>query len=182
MTDFKFFHPTEVRYGDLDPQGHVNNAKYLTYFEQARIYYLIQLGLFNKDQSFMEVGVIIADIHITYHATTHYGDAIKIGVKIAKIGNKSLSVEQCVMDANTGKITASATIVMVTFDYEGLKTIRVPDDWKKKISEFDSTILGDLKDMGKYLEKKNDSNLLLLNQKIKELQTELCNKEIEKNY
>ncbi len=37
MTDFRFFHPVEVRYGDLDPQGHLNNAKYLTFFEQARV-------------------------------------------------------------------------------------------------------------------------------------------------
>ena len=138
MTDYKFFHPTEVRYGDLDPQGHVNNAKYLTYFEQARIYYLIQLGLFSKDQSFMEVGVIVADIHITYHSTTHYGDPIKVGVKTAKIGNKSMTMEQCVMHAETSKVMASGEVVLVTFDYEGLKTIPVPDDWKKKLTEFES--------------------------------------------
>lgn len=137
MSDYKFFHPTEVRYGDLDPQGHVNNAKYLTYFEQARIYYLIQLGLFSKDQSFMEVGVIIADIHITYHSTTHYGEPIKTGVRIVKIGNKSLTVEQCVMNSETGKVVASGTVIMVTFDYEGLKTIPVPSDWQKKIAEFE---------------------------------------------
>ncbi len=137
MSDYKFFHPTEVRYGDLDPQGHVNNAKYLTYFEQARIYYLIKLGLFSKDQSFMEVGVIIADIHITYHSTTHYGDDIKVGVKITKIGTKSITVEQCVMDAKTDKLMASGTVVMVTFDYEGLKTIPVPEEWKQKISAFE---------------------------------------------
>jgi len=136
MTDFKFFHPTEVRYGDLDPQGHVNNAKYLTYFEQARVYYMIQLGLFKRDQSFMEVGVIIADIHIKYHSTTHYADDIKVGVKITKIGGKSLTVEQCVMDSK-GKLLASGTVIMVTFDYAGLKTIAVPDVWKKKISEFE---------------------------------------------
>ena len=35
MTDFRFFHPIEVRYSDLDPQGHVNHAKYLAFFEQA---------------------------------------------------------------------------------------------------------------------------------------------------
>ncbi|MCQ3935898.1 MAG: acyl-CoA thioesterase [Chloroflexi bacterium] len=138
MTNYNFFHPTEIRYGDLDPQGHVNNAKYLTYFEQARIYYFMQLGLFSKDQSFMEIGVIIADIHITYHATTHYGDPIKVGVKTTKIGNKSLTVEQCVMHAETGKVMASGTVVLVTFDYEGLKTIPVPDEWKKKLSEFES--------------------------------------------
>ena len=33
MSEFRFYHPIEVRYGDLDPQGHLNNAKYLTYFE-----------------------------------------------------------------------------------------------------------------------------------------------------
>ena len=85
----------------------------------------------------MEVGVIIADIHITYHSTTHYGDVIKVGVKITRIGTKSITVEQCVMDAKTGKLMASGTVVMVTFDYEGLKTIPVPEEWKQKISAFE---------------------------------------------
>jgi acyl-CoA thioester hydrolase len=137
MSEFKFFHPIEVRYGDLDPQGHVNNAKYLAYFEQARIYYLIQLGLFSKDQSFMEVGVIIADIHITYHSTTHYGDPIKIGVRTTKIGNKSFTTEQCVMQAETGQVMATGTVVLVTFDYQRQKTISIPEEWKQKISEFE---------------------------------------------
>jgi acyl-CoA thioester hydrolase len=66
MTDYHFFHPVEVRYGDLDPQGHLNNAKHLTYFEQARVHYLVELGLFGRDQSFMEIGIILADIHITF--------------------------------------------------------------------------------------------------------------------
>ena len=137
MADFKFFHPTEVRYGDLDPQGHVNNAKYLTYFEQARVYYLIKLGLFSKDQSFMEVGVIIADIHITYHSTTHYGDPIKVGVRTTRIGNKSFTTEQCVMHAETGGVMAEGTVVLVTFDYNGAKPIPVPDEWRQKINEFE---------------------------------------------
>ncbi len=137
MSDYKFFHPTEVRYGDLDPQGHVNNAKYLTYFEQARVYYFMKLGLFSKDQSFMEIGVIVADVHIAYRAPTHYGDNVKAGVKVTKIGNKSITVEQCVADADTGKIMAQGEVILVTFDYEGLKTISIPDEWRMKISEFE---------------------------------------------
>ena len=137
MTDYKFFHPIEVRYGDLDPQGHVNNAKHLTYFEQARVHYLIELGLFSRDQSFMEVGVVIADIHIAYHAAVHYNDNIKVGVKTIKLGTKSVTVEQCVMNTGTGMVMASGTVVMVTFDYKDLKSIPVPDEWKKKISEFE---------------------------------------------
>lgn len=136
MTGYNFFHPTEVRYGDLDPQGHVNNAKYLTYFEQARVYHFIKMGLFSKDQSFMEIGVIVADIHIKYRAPTHYGDNIKTGAKVARIGNKSITVEQCVMD-DTGKVMASGEVILVTFDYKTMKTIPVPEDWKKKIAEFE---------------------------------------------
>jgi len=137
MTDFKFFHPIEVRYGDLDPQGHVNNAKHLTYFEQARVHYLIQLGLFSRDQSFMEIGVVIADIHIAYKSPIHYDDNIKVGVKTVKIGNKSVTVEQCVMNADTGEIMSLGTVVMVTYDYKDLRPIPVPDEWKKRIFEFE---------------------------------------------
>ena len=137
MPEFKFFHPTEVRYGDLDPQGHVNNAKYLTYFEQARVYYLIHLGLFGKDQSFMDIGLIIADIHIKFNAPTHYGDEIKTGVYTAKIGNKSMIVEQVVVDVKTGVEMAKGEVVIVTFDYRAKKTIPVPDEWRGKISRFE---------------------------------------------
>lgn len=137
MSEYKFFHPTEVRYGDLDPQGHVNNAKYLTYFEQARVYYFIHLGLFNKGQSFMDIGVIVADIHIGYHAPTHYGDAIQTGVRTKKIGGKSIVVEQAVVDVVTGKEMAKGEVVMVTYDYRAQKTIPVPEDWRRKLIEFD---------------------------------------------
>lgn len=135
MSDFNFYHPIEVRYEDLDPQGHVNNAKYLTYFEQARVYYFMKMGLFTKGQSFMEIGVIVVDIHIKYHAPTHYGDNIKTGAKITRIGNKSMTVKQCVVDADTGKVMASGEVILVTFDYKSMKTIPVPEDWIKKIAE-----------------------------------------------
>src|SRR5512146_3038213 len=103
MSDFHFYHPVEVRHGDLDPQGHVNNAKHLTYFEQARIAYMIELGLFTKDQSFMKIGVIVADVHITYLAPIYFGQNIKIGVRTARIGNKSMTWEQNIMEADSGK-------------------------------------------------------------------------------
>ncbi len=138
MSEFKFFHPTEVRYGDLDPQGHVNNAKYLTYFEQARVYYLIQLGLFTKDQSFMDIGLIIADIHIKYNTPTHYGDEIKTSVRTSKIGNKSMIIEQAVIDATTGEIRAIGDIVSVAFDYRVKKTIPVPEEWRETITKFEN--------------------------------------------
>ena len=133
MADFHFYHPIEVRYGDLDPQGHVNNAKHLTYFEQARVQYMIELGLFTKDRSFMELGVIVADVHITYLEPIYFGQNVKVGVQAAKMGTKSMTWEQNIVDADTGKELARGEVVIVTYDYKEEKTIPIPQKWREKI-------------------------------------------------
>jgi acyl-CoA thioester hydrolase len=137
MADFHFYHPIEIRYGDLDPQGHVNNAKHLTYFEQARIAYMIELGLFTKDRSFMEIGVILADIHITYLAPIYFGERIKVGTRTAKMGNKSMTWEQNIVDVKTGKELAKGEVVLVTYDYNEEKTINIPHEWRETIKRFE---------------------------------------------
>ena len=137
MAQYRFYHPIEVRYGDLDPQGHVNNAKHLTYFEQARIAYLIESGLFTKNQSFMEIGVILADIHITYFAPIYYGQNIKVGVYISKLGNKSMTWEQNIVDSESGKELARAEIVIVAYDYKEEKSVSIPHGWREKITMFE---------------------------------------------
>ena len=138
MADFHFYHPIEIRYGDLDPQGHVNNAKYLTYFEQARIAYMIELGLFAKGQSFMEIGVILADIHIAYLAPVYFGERIQVGVRTAKMGNKSMTWEQNIVDVSTGKELATGEVVLVAYDYSEERTIPIPERWREMIKRFEA--------------------------------------------
>jgi len=137
VSDYPFYHPVEVRYGDLDPQGHVNNAKHLTYFEQARIAYKVELGLFTKDQSFMEIGVILADIHITYLEPIYFGQKIKVGVRTSKIGNKSMTWEQHIVDVDAGRELAKGEVVLVAYDYQVGKTVSIPQTWIEKINEFE---------------------------------------------
>lgn len=137
MSEYNFFYPIEVRYGDLDPQGHVNNAKFLTYFEQARIQYWIQMGFFTKDQSFMEIGVIVADVHLAYLEPVYFGQNIKVGVRVIKLGNKSMTWEQNVVDADTGRELAKGELVIVTYDYKIGKTIPIPQEWREKIIAFE---------------------------------------------
>jgi len=138
MSDFHFYHPVEVRYGDLDPQGHVNNAKHLTYFEQARVAYMIKLGLFSTDQSFMESGIILADVHITYREPIYFGQNIKVGVRAVKLGTKSMTWAQNILDVNTGKELSKGEVVMVTYDYKEQKTINIPHEWREKIKKFEN--------------------------------------------
>ena len=85
----------------------------------------------------MEIGVILADVHITYLAPIYFGEQIKVGVHISKLGNKSMTWEQNIVDADTGKEIAKGEIIMVTYDYRAGKTILIPQEWREKISTFE---------------------------------------------
>jgi acyl-CoA thioester hydrolase len=137
MSEYKFLHAVEVRYGDLDAQGHVNNAKHLTYFEQARIHYWIELGLFSKDLSFMEMGIIVADAHIRYLLPVRWGYPLKVGVRTAAIGNKSLTIEECLVDETGTRLFAEGTLVNVAYDYIKGRSLRVPDEWRRRIEAYE---------------------------------------------
>jgi acyl-CoA thioester hydrolase len=137
MLAFRFYHPIEVRYGDLDPQGHLNNARYLTYFEQARVQYFIELGLFTKGQSFMEIGVILAEARVTFHAPVHFGTTILVGVHADRLGNKSMTFEQNIINSENSEVLASGQVVLVAFDYHTNATIPLPDIWRDRISQYE---------------------------------------------
>ena len=89
---FRFFHPIIVRYGDLDPQGHVNNAAFLTYLEHARVNYIRHLGLWDG-KSFLKIGFILARIELDYKAPILMTDEVEVGVRTSRLGNKSLDME-----------------------------------------------------------------------------------------
>jgi len=134
--EFRFYHPIEVRYGDLDPQGHLNNARYLTYMEQARIQYIKHLGLW-KGESFLDVGVILADIHITFRAPVRFGQAVRVGVRVARLGGKSMEMVQVIEDSESGQELATGTAVLVAYDYHSSRSIPIMDEWRQTISEFE---------------------------------------------
>jgi len=135
---YNYFHPIEVRYGDIDAQGHVNNAKYMTYMEHARISYFQKLGLWDGS-SFMDIGVILADVRVTFKAAINLGQNVRVGARMTRLGNKSMDMEHLIEDQDTGQIMATGFAVLVTYDYHTRQTIPIPDTWRKVILEFEGT-------------------------------------------
>jgi acyl-CoA thioester hydrolase len=136
MPKFNYYHPIEVRYGDLDPQGHVNNAKYLTFMEQARVNYVKHLGLWEGD-SFMDIGFILADAHISFKSSIEFGQLVHVGTRTSNIGNKSLSMEYRIEDTHTGKVLSTGSSVLVAYDYRSQETISVPEEWRRVITAYE---------------------------------------------
>lgn len=139
MTDFHFYHLIEVRYGDLDPQGHVNNAKFLTYMEQARVFYFKQLNLW-EGGSFLNFGVILADLQITFKKAIQFGDPVRVGVRITQIGNKSMTSEYQIEDARDASLFATGTSVLVAYDYHNQRSISIPNEWRNLIMQYEGLL------------------------------------------
>ncbi|MEJ2513090.1 MAG: thioesterase family protein [Anaerolineales bacterium] len=137
MTDCNYYLPIDVRYGDLDPQGHVNNAKFITYLEHARISYWRHLSLFQAGSSFLEIGVILADLQITFLAPILWEDKIKVGIRATHLGNKSMTFHQCIVDQQNGKEYATSKVILVAYDYHQGVSVPIPQEWRKIIQEFD---------------------------------------------
>ena len=137
MSNFRFFNPIVVRYGDLDPQGHVNNAAFLTYLEHSRVAYIRHLGLWDGN-SFLEIGIILARIELDYKEPILMTDAAEVGLRTSRLGTKSLDMEYVVREINTGQIFAEAMTVQVAYDYQLEKTIPIQDEWRKTLRDFES--------------------------------------------
>lgn len=136
MAEFRFYYPIQVRYSDLDPQWHVNNARFLSYFEQTRFAYLVELGLFDG-HSFFDLGLIVADVHVAYLAPIKPFQQVRVGMRVARIGNKSLTLEYLAEDASNGQALARGETVMVAFDYHSEKSMPVPAHWRETIARYE---------------------------------------------
>jgi acyl-CoA thioester hydrolase len=136
MKSFRCYQPIQIRYSDIDAQGHVNNARYITYTEYARFRYLTEVGLWDG-QSFMDLGLIVADTHMSYLAPIKLNQRIRVGTRVSRIGNKSMVFDFQIEDENNGKVMATAETVMVCYDYHTETTTPVSDDWRKKISLYE---------------------------------------------
>ena len=131
--EFKISTEIKIRYSDLDTLMHVNNAKYLSFLEEARIDYIGRVLDFNRKK--LEFGVVVARVEIDYKSPVLLTDALKVYTRCIKIGTKSFTFE-CVFVKNDSIICAVSQAVIVSVDKHGL-TIELPDNWRKGIEAFE---------------------------------------------
>ncbi len=111
LDDFPYRLTDNVRFGDLDPNQHVNNAVYATYFETGRVTLM-------KDRSYglMPEGVawVMVRLDIHFRAELRWPGTIELGLGVAKFGRTSVTFDQVVF--SQGRCVASAQSVTVLID------------------------------------------------------------------
>jgi acyl-CoA thioester hydrolase len=122
---FDFVHRERVRFRDVDAMGHVNNAVFATYVEQARIEYLRSLGVLDGP---LYMGMILARIELDFLAPALPEGEVEVGVRASRSGNKSFELEYELQQE--GRLVARATTVLVAYDYEQARSVPLPESWR----------------------------------------------------
>ncbi|MDR9419214.1 acyl-CoA thioesterase [Gracilimonas sp.] len=126
-SDF-FYHWTKipVRFRDLDPLNHVNNALFNTYLEEARISFLGEVGQmqsqFTDGKTFVLVKCTIEYLkQITFPAN------ILVGTGVSEVGNSSITAFQGLYDEDSKDLLGVAESTGVWFDINKQRPTRLPE-------------------------------------------------------
>jgi acyl-CoA thioester hydrolase len=116
----------EIRFADIDAMGHVNNAVYFSYFEQARMAYfkerVARIWDWNED------GIIVARNEIDYVFPVLLNDRMVIRLWVNHVGNKSFSV--CYRVVVGERLCATGKSVLVCFNHKNKATQLLPEAWR----------------------------------------------------
>ena len=108
--------PQQIRWGDLDALGHVNNIIFFQFAESARMAYFdaISLGDF-KEQPTDGPGMVSANMN--FRRQLKYPGTVHVAAHVTRIGEKSFTMKYTLRDAADDFVVADGEGVMVWVDY-----------------------------------------------------------------
>jgi acyl-CoA thioester hydrolase len=121
--------PVVVRWRDLDPLGHVNNAVIASYFEMARLAVLQEHFPVATPQ---EVSFVIARLSIDFRRPIRITDEVRIGVRVGRLGSSSYTFEYRV--EASGELAALGETVQVHLDEGRSRPAPLPAELRQRLA------------------------------------------------
>jgi acyl-CoA thioester hydrolase len=136
IAGYKFTMPLRVRWAEVDRQGVVFNAHYLTYFDVAITEYWRAIGLPYPD-GFANLGcdLYVVKAVVNYHAPLEYDDLLEVGVRVARLGTSSLTFS--IQIDRQGKCLTTGEVVYVTTDIASRQSYPIPEKLRRTIEAFE---------------------------------------------
>jgi len=128
----KYLTEIKVRGYHADFYGHVNNARYLEFFEEDR-WALLESKIDLKKWAAEGLIFLVVNINVNYRNAVSVGETLLVRTKVEKIGNKSAVLRQEMFFKGTDKIAADALITFVIGGRNG--TMKMEGDVLKAIEK-----------------------------------------------
>ena len=120
-----------IRFGDLDPQGHVNQATFLTYFESGRV------AMFrNPDLSIGVPGVtfVMVRMEVDYMKELRWPGNLEVGTGVAEFGRTSFKAAQAIF--HDGVCAAAGRATLVCMDLKTRMATPLPEAAIERLSKW----------------------------------------------
>jgi len=131
-----FMHKTEHRviYADTDAGQVVYYANYFRWFESGRRELLRGLKIDYAALDKKGVIVPVVEAHCNYFNPARYDDIVAVETRISEVRQKSVRFDYKVFRKKDGKLLASGYTINVFVDKKKMKSIKIPDNIRKKIN------------------------------------------------
>lgn len=117
--------PVSVRWRDMDAMGHVNNAKYISYLEEARVRWMREVpGVTLGDR----IAPVVAATHVNYRAPIVWPNDIVVELFVERLGTSSVTIGHRIVDQKDERILYSdGNVVVVWMDTRTGRSAPLPD-------------------------------------------------------
>lgn len=125
----------QIRFGDIDALGHINNNIYYSYFDLGKSTYF---DVVKSDAVTWTDGVIVlARSETDFMIPVYYKEKIVVVSKIIHLGEKSGTFLQQIRNRDTGDVKCECKSIFVAFDRKSRSSMVLPDEWRDAISRFE---------------------------------------------
>lgn len=120
----------------MDSMGHVNNAKYFTYCESARMSYFAAVRMYELREHGKH-GSALAATTLNFRRQVRHPAELEVATRVVEIGRSSFKMELELFYRGTDDLVADGTGVIVWVDYGAGKSIPLPEALKEEIRRFE---------------------------------------------
>lgn len=131
MSAYTYSIELSPQYRDLDPNGHVNQAVYASYCEQARVGYWSDVIGQRHDHA----PVVMVSSEMEFSAEITLGETVTVHQRIDPLGDSSIPFAYEVR--TDGEPAATGSVVLLSYDREAREPAPIPDDWRDAIVEYE---------------------------------------------
>jgi acyl-CoA thioester hydrolase len=142
MTDadrqpYRFTHPVEVRFKDIDVGGHAHHSHALVYFEEARAAYWREVvGRVGPGTGEGGIDYILAEATIRWHHRVHWPARLSVSTRVSFVGRKHFVMDYRVASPE-GELLVSGSTTQVMYDYAADASKRLPAEVRAGIERFE---------------------------------------------
>ncbi len=132
---FRYWKTIEVRWGDMDAQGHVNNTVYFTYCESARVELLRKIGFKGKQAGLTE-GPTLVHASCDFKRQVIYPAKLDVGLRVDRISQRSFKMVYGIFFHGTDDICAVATSINAWANYAESRSVELPEEIRSALAEY----------------------------------------------